>query len=89
MFKELSKYYKALSEPTRLQILYYLLNNDKCTCICELQEFIKKDQSVLSRHMKILEQAKLIKTKKQGKYLICCLTNKNKTKKILEENKNQ
>ena len=65
-----SKLYKALGEPTRLKIVEYLIEKENCTCICELSELLKKDQSVIFRHVHILKDAGIINTKKEAKYLM-------------------
>lgn len=54
---------KALSDPTRLQILYLLRNND--LCVWEMVSLLKKPQSTLSHHLSILEDAKLVKPRKK------------------------
>jgi ArsR family transcriptional regulator len=82
MFDVVAQYYKALSEPTRLRILQYLLDDASCRCICDLQEHIDKDQSVLSRHIKVLEGAGLIKSSKNGKYLMLCVSDPDTLKKL-------
>ncbi len=78
-----AKVFKALSEPIRLSILD-LLNKKDCACICEVTGHIKRDQSVAFRHIKILEEAGLITTRKDGRYLWCCIKDKEKMKRILE-----
>lgn len=55
---------KALSDPTRLQILYLLRNTD--LCVCELMSLMKKPQSTLSHHLSILKAAQIIKSRKKG-----------------------
>jgi len=78
-------FYHSLGEPNRLKILEYLLNKNECTCICELSKFLKRDQSVVFRHIQILKEANLLNTKKEAKYLRCCIKNKEKVRKILED----
>lgn len=85
MFEQQANYYKALAEPTRLQILHYLLKQGSCVCICEVVKHIQKDQSVISRHVQTLAQAGLINANKDGRHLHCCIADKTKTKKLLEE----
>ena len=79
-----AKFYKSLSEAIRLKIIAYILKKDKCTCICELSKLLKKDQSVIFRHIIILKETGILSTKKEGKYLMCCVKDKNKIKRILE-----
>jgi ArsR family transcriptional regulator len=81
--KEKSKFYKALGEPIRLKILEFLIKSEKCSCICELGKLLKRDQSVIFRHIQILKNAGIINTNKRSKYLMCCIKDKDKIKKIL------
>jgi ArsR family transcriptional regulator len=55
---------KALSDPTRIQILCSLRNND--LCVCEMMSLLEKPQSTLSHHLIILKNAGLIKPRKKG-----------------------
>ncbi|MBL7054855.1 winged helix-turn-helix transcriptional regulator [Candidatus Woesearchaeota archaeon] len=82
--EEKSKFYKALGEPIRLKIIEYLLNKKRCTCICELSKLLKRDQSVIFRHIETLKEAKIISTRKEANFLMCCLKDKDKIKKYLE-----
>ncbi|MFH1316674.1 MAG: metalloregulator ArsR/SmtB family transcription factor [Candidatus Woesearchaeota archaeon] len=80
-----SRLYKALGEPIRLRIIQYLMKKGQCTCICELSKLLKRDQSVIFRHIQILKQAGIINTNKKAKYLMCCIKDKDKIKKLLED----
>lgn len=82
--QERSRLYKALSEPIRLNIIEHLLDKGQCTCICELSKLLKRDQSVIFRHIQILKDADIINTKKDNKFLMCCIKDKKKLLKILE-----
>lgn len=82
--KEKSRFYKALSEPIRLQIIGCLVKK-RCACICELTRSIKRDQSVIFRHIQILENAGIVKTRKQDNFLMCCIKDRNKVKRYLED----
>lgn len=77
--------YKALGEPIRLKIVDHLLKKEKCICICELSKLLKRDQSVIFRHIQILKDADVLSTNKEAKYLMCCIKDKNKIKRLLED----
>lgn len=64
---------KALSDPTRVQILYLLRNND--LCVCEMMNLLEKPQSTLSHHLNILKNAQLIKPRKKGVWIYYTLAN--------------
>lgn len=82
---EKSRLYKALGEPIRLKIIEYLLKKGQCTCICELSKLLERDQSVIFRHIQILREADILNTNKEAKYLMCCIKDKDKIKRILED----
>ncbi|MFC1768641.1 ArsR/SmtB family transcription factor [Nanoarchaeota archaeon] len=84
-FKEKSEYFKSLSEPIRLRIIEHLLYKKECLCICELSKLLNKDQSVIFRHIQILKKVGIVETCKENKYLMCCIKNKRKVKKLLED----
>lgn len=83
---EISKYYKSISDVTRLKILKILLTKNECICICDLADEIGKNQSVIYKHVQILKQSNLINTRKDDKYLMCCIEDKKKVEKIFELN---
>ena len=81
--KQKVKFYKALGEENRLKIIKFLLTQDSCSCICHLSKKLKKDQSVIFRHIQILKDAEIVSTRKKDKFLYCCLKNKKEIKKLL------
>lgn len=54
----------ALGHPNRIRILQYLRNEIRCNC--ELAPALKLEQSNLSRHLKILVQAGILTSWKDG-----------------------
>jgi DNA-binding transcriptional ArsR family regulator len=68
---DLDLLFYALSDPTRRQILS-MLNDGKCT-IGELADPFKMSLAAISKHIKILEKAKLLKRKKLGRIHECTL----------------
>lgn len=62
--KKLVKVLKATSDPNRLRILKVL--QIKSMCVCELQFTLELAQSSISKHMKILEEADLVESQKDG-----------------------
>jgi len=79
--EETSRFYKALGDPIRLQIIDHLMKKE--LCICELTKLLKRDQSVIFRHVQILKEAGILKTNKEAKFLICCIKCKEKVKRVL------
>jgi ArsR family transcriptional regulator len=60
--------FKALADPTRLQILYLLYFRD--LYVCELAELLEKPQSPTSHHLSILKNVGLIKSSKEGIWIL-------------------
>jgi DNA-binding transcriptional ArsR family regulator len=60
---------KVLADPTRLAILRILLEQPKR--VGELNALLKIEQSLLSHHLKILRQAKLVASERDGKAILC------------------
>jgi len=60
------KVFKAAADATRLRILKLLAGGE--LCICEIMLALKKPQSSISHNLSILEDAGLVKERKQGKW---------------------
>jgi ArsR family transcriptional regulator len=58
------KVFKALGDPTRLKIIKMLSCCEKC--VCEIIPATGKSQPTTSAHLKILHEAGLLKSRKQG-----------------------
>lgn len=57
---------KALSDPSRLQILRALRNGRLCSC--QLLEYVDVSQPTLSHHMSVLLDAGLVRTITTGRW---------------------
>src|SRR4030042_5210527 len=55
---------KALPQPTRLKILEFLRNGEKC--ICEIVPAINGEQSNISHHISLMQKSHLVTTRKDG-----------------------
>ena len=71
--KEFIRVMKALSDPTRVKILKIL--EKRLMCVCELQTAIGAAQSTTSKHLKILEDAGLVESHKDGLWVNYTLAN--------------
>ncbi len=71
----LADVFKALAELTRLQIVYLLMTRGE-TCVCEFMPALDLTQSNVSFHLKTLKQAKLITSRKEGKWMYYSLNRK-------------
>jgi ArsR family transcriptional regulator len=66
--KEILRFFKTLSDPTRLRIILLLLGKD--LCVCELTFILKMSQSRVSHQLRILRDAGLVEDKREGKWMI-------------------
>ncbi|MBC2693758.1 MAG: winged helix-turn-helix transcriptional regulator [Desulfobacteraceae bacterium] len=62
--KAFVKVMKAISDINRVKIVKLLQH--KMMCVCELQTALKVAQPTVSKHLKILENAGLVVSKKKG-----------------------
>ena len=61
--------FKALSDATRLKIVWLLTNIDEKICVSEIVEVLDEYQYNVSRHLKILKNVKLVEEVKEGKWV--------------------
>lgn len=62
--KDFIRVMKALSDPNRVKVVKMLQHKEMC--VCEIQEALGIAQPTVSRHLKILEDAGLVQSKKDG-----------------------
>lgn len=65
--------YKALAHPIRIKIVRLLKNGPLCVCV--LNENVEFSQSNLSQHLKILKDAGILKSEKDGIRIIYSIKN--------------
>ena len=63
--KNIEKIIKALADKNRLRIVY-LLNEKQDLCVCEITDIIGLSQPTISSHLRLLENAGLIESYKDG-----------------------
>ena len=68
---EFVKVMKALSDINRVKIIKLLQH--KMMCVCELRTALGVAQPTVSKHLKILENAGLVVSKKEGLWVNYCL----------------
>jgi len=57
---------KALGDPTRLRMLDLLAQQDEPLCVCDITDQFDQNQPTISHHLKLLREAGLIASEKQG-----------------------
>lgn len=75
------KFFKALGDETRLRIVRYLLNHQLCAC--DFTQMTERDQTTVSRHLKILVEAGILKYEKKGRNMIYSIKNGDVKKALL------
>lgn len=58
------KFLKALGHETRIRILQHLLSGEQCAC--SLVPCVGKAQSTVSEHLKVLEEAGIVVSRRDG-----------------------
>ena len=66
------KVMKALSDPNRVKIIKMLQH--KPMCVCEMREALQLAQPTVSKHLKMLEDAAIVASSKDGKWVNYFLT---------------
>jgi len=69
---------KALADETRLKIIEFLLNGEKC--VCEIFPYVKRTQSTVSIQLDVLRKAGILDSRKEGKKVYYFIIDK----KVLE-----
>lgn len=62
---ELAELFKVFGDSTRIRILYVLFEEE--VCVCDLAEALGMTQPAISHQLKILKQARLISSRREGK----------------------
>ncbi|MDE3172276.1 MAG: metalloregulator ArsR/SmtB family transcription factor [Gemmatimonadota bacterium] len=63
--QQLSRTFKALSEPTRLEIVALLLRHGEL-CVCDAEAILGVTQSKASRHLRYLHAAGIVEDRRDG-----------------------
>ena len=68
---ELADFFKVFGDSTRIKILYTLFKENMC--VCDIAELLSMTQSAISHQLRVLKQAKLVKSRRDGKQVIYSL----------------
>ena len=71
-FEKLSMFFKAISDETRIKILYSLSRSKMC--VCDLAALLGMTASAISHQLRVLRQAELVRSEKQGKVVYYMLS---------------
>ena len=65
--RELATAFKALADPTRVQIVSLLLGTGEAgLCVCDIVSNFPLGQPTVSHHLKVLRDARLVRARKGG-----------------------
>lgn len=76
----LSDFFKLFGDNTRIKILYSLLKNE--LCVCDIAALLKMTVSAISHQLKLLREANLVKTRREGKSIFYSLADEHVSKII-------
>ena len=62
---DLAELFKVFGDSTRIKILYVLFQSEMC--VCDIAQLLDMNQSAISHQLRVLKQAKLIKSRREGK----------------------
>ena len=62
---DLSDLYKIFGDSTRIKILYVLFVSE--VCVCDIAQLLNMTISAISHQLRVLKQAKLVKSRREGK----------------------
>jgi ArsR family transcriptional regulator, arsenate/arsenite/antimonite-responsive transcriptional repressor len=62
-----ARWFRALSDETRLKILEQLSEGEQC--VCDLTDALEAGQSLMSFHLKTLKEAGLLRDRRQGRWV--------------------
>ncbi len=62
---DLVELFKVFGDTTRIRILYVLFESE--LCVCDIAELLSMSQSAISHQLRVLKQAKLVRSRREGK----------------------
>lgn len=63
----LAELFKTMGDPTRLRIIYALMNQE--LCVCDLAAVTGASESAVSHQLRLLRQQQLVKFRREGKMM--------------------
>jgi len=75
---------KILSDINRVKIIA-LMHREKELCVCEICDTLQLSQPLVSRHLKLMREAEIVKTRQSGKWIIYRLHQNRVVERFLKE----
>ena len=64
---DLAELFKVFGDTTRIRILYALFESEMC--VCDIAEILNMTQSAISHQLRVLKQARLVRSRRAGKQI--------------------
>ena len=64
---DLAELFKVFGDTTRIRILYVLFESEMC--VCDIAAVLSMTQSAISHQLKVLKQARLVRSRREGKQI--------------------
>ena len=74
---DLAELFKVFGDSTRIKILYVLFETE--LCVCDIAEALGMSQSAVSHQLRIIKNASLIKSRREGKTVFYSLADEHVT----------
>lgn len=68
---DLAELFKVFGDTTRIRILYTLFEAEMC--VCDIAALLSMTQSAISHQLRILKQARLVRSRREGKTVFYAL----------------
>lgn len=68
---DIAELFKVFGDSTRIKILFVLFKSEMC--VCDIASALNMTQSAISHQLRLLKQAKLVKSRRKGKSIIYSL----------------
>ena len=69
---DLTELFRIFDDSTRIRILYVLLESEMC--VCDIAALLGMTQSAISHQLRALKNARLVKSRREGKTVFYSLT---------------
>ena len=79
---DLAEIFKVFGDSTRIKILYVLFEAEMC--VCDIAALLGMTQSAISHQLKALKNARLVKSRREGKTVFYALAD-NHVKTIIDQ----
>lgn len=80
---QLKEVFQALSDTTRFRIISLMIQTGIELCLCDFREAMEEPEYKLSRQLKVLKNAGLISSKRDGKWIYHSLIKEDEAQRLI------